>query len=97
MRSSPMATWCASCKRHLPDLELIQKTFGGGVEVVAMEYEPELRLGVPTRLFEGDYDREFGVLPDGEHFVMVGGSGVDAEIVVVQNFSEELKRVSPAG
>ena len=66
------------------------------------------RAGNPTRLFEGPYfmptnspARSYDVSPDGQRFLMikVGGGSADTtappSIVIVQNWTEELKRLVP--
>jgi len=58
--------------------------------------------GNPQRVFEGDYFlsgvRRFDIHPDGERFIMLQNSHVNQQaqkIFVIQNFSEELKRLAP--
>jgi len=69
---------------------------------VSIETEPDVRVGQPRLLFDGanylggfDYD----VAPDGKRFVMIKGEadafGEGAEIRVVVNWFEELKRLVP--
>jgi hypothetical protein len=67
--------------------------------------------GVPTRVLEGRYRssggvggifaRNYDVAPDGQRFLMIKVAGSDPtsappQIVVVQHFDEELKRLVPA-
>jgi eukaryotic-like serine/threonine-protein kinase len=66
-------------------------------------------VGAPTKLIEGRYvtnelgvfQRNYDVAADGQRFLMIKAPGGDAtgvppQIVVVQHFDEELKRVVPA-
>ena len=75
---------------------------------VQVQTEPELIVGRPQKLFEGEYIRgnvgpfaSYDVTSDGQRFVMIkrGGATGEArqEIIVVQNWFEELKRLVPTG
>ncbi len=75
---------------------------------VQVQTEPEVIVGRPQKLFEGQYVyggagpfASYDVTPDGQQFVMIkeGGSTGEArqEIIVVQNWFEELKRLAPTG
>ena len=81
----------------------------GAVMSTSVEDGSTFRAGNPTRLFEGPYfanlnaaGRTYDVSPDGQRFLMIKeGASTDAtsaprEIVVVQNWTEELKRLVPA-
>jgi serine/threonine-protein kinase len=81
---------------------------GGAVMSASVEGGSAFRAGNPTRLFERPYfpaseapGRTYDVSPDGQRFLMVkvgGASGETAEatsIIVVQNWTEELKRLVP--
>ena len=74
--------------------------------VVPVELEPEFRPGTPQVLFEGQYfatgpgDAHYDVHPDGQRFLMIkeGGAGDETsaeELIVVQNWFEELKSLVP--
>ncbi len=77
--------------------------------VVPIDTEPTFRAGNPERLFEGQYfvgggraSRRFDIAPDGQRFLMVkpGGAPTDdataaPELVLVQNWFEELKQRVP--
>jgi hypothetical protein len=70
--------------------------------VVAVDRTDGFRAGRPRVLFTDSYVRNervsfYDVAPDGEHFVMVSrsGSGAQGMFVLVQGFSEELKRLVP--
>ncbi len=59
--------------------------------------------GNPKKIFEGNYFlrgiRNFDIHPDGKSFIMIQPSdaaGQEQKIYVIQNFSEELKRLAPA-
>jgi len=60
--------------------------------------------GNPKKIFAGNYflpaRRRFDIHPDGDRFIMIQRSDIPAEaqkIFVIQNFSEELKRLVPGG
>ena len=62
-----------------------------------------LTIGQPRQLFTGHFamnnpDRGYDVSPDGERFVMLQARGrtpdVITEMIVVQNWTEELKRLA---
>ncbi len=71
---------------------------------VSVETEPTFSAGKPEVLFEGSYlssesDPEFqyyDISPDGQRFLMIKEAGADqAQIHVVLNWFEELKRLVP--
>ena len=74
--------------------------------VVPVETEPSLTLGTSTVLFEATYYDSFGrgydLAPDGR-FLMIkppgaaaeDGASTPAQIVVVQGWFDELKRLVP--
>ena len=60
--------------------------------------------GNPKKIFEGNYflprARRFDIHPDGDRFIMIqrpDATLVEQKIFVIENFSEELKRLVPAG
>ncbi len=78
------------------------------VIAVQVQTEPELMVGHPQHLFEGQYIfggagpfASYDVTPDGQRFVMIRGGRATGEarqeIIVVQNWFEELKRLAPTG
>jgi Tol biopolymer transport system component len=80
----------------------------GAMMSASVEGGSTFRAGSSTRLFEGSYvlaanpsGRTYDVSPDGQRFLMIKvGDGSDqtaapANIVVVQNWFEELKRLVP--
>ena len=70
--------------------------------VVSVQMEPSVSLGKPTVLFEGSYvtsqysfsKQYYDISPDGQRFVMIKEEG-EAQINVVLNWFEELKRLVP--
>jgi serine/threonine-protein kinase len=79
----------------------------GAVMSTSVEGGSTFRAGNPTRLFEGPYSlyagapgRTYDVSLDGQRFLMIKVAGPDGtsaptSIVVVQNWTEELKRLVP--
>ena len=76
---------------------------------VAVEGAATFRAGTPTRLFQGPYlgpgagrgFRTYDVSPDGQRFLMIKEgtpeeSGAPPSLILVQNWTEELKRLVPA-
>jgi len=79
---------------------------GGGKKMMAVEFttQPAFSAGKPRVLFEGRYltsagsPADYDVSPDGQRFLMVKESDeAPAQIDVVLNWSDELKRRAPAG
>jgi hypothetical protein len=78
---------------------------GRAVLAVSVETTSAFAFGDPQVLFSGPYRRTGGyrgraydVTPDGERFVMIRQSEMDVaggEIIVIQNWLEELKRLVP--
>ena len=77
---------------------------GDKMMVVDVEIEGDLTLGEPRLLFEESFAdpdhpyRFYDVAPDGQHFVMIeDGESQPApiQLILVQNFGEELKRLVP--
>ena len=69
---------------------------------VPVTLEPGFRAGAATRLFGGNYlfpqaGRHYDVTSDGQRFLMVKpeAGGNEAQIILVQNWFEELKRLVP--
>jgi len=69
---------------------------------VPIQTEPTFQAGVPQKLFfGGNYvrggSRQFDITPDGSRFLMIRESQdvEQAEIHVVLNWTEELKRLVP--
>ena len=71
---------------------------------VPVRTEPAFEAGSPEELFTGDYARTVGrmydIHPDGERFLMIKpvetADGVERnDVVLVQNWFEELKRLVP--
>ena len=89
--------------------ELFYSTPTGALMRVAVQGGPSFTADRPTRLFEGLYfdyaqtggspGRTYDVSPDGKRFLMIKegreANGTPPSIVVVQNWTEELKRLVP--
>ncbi len=92
-----------------PDGRELFYQVGSAMMVVPIDTEPTFRAGNPERLFEGLYvlaggrpSRRFDIAPDGQRFLMVkppGAATDDAtaapDLVLVQNWFEELQRLVP--
>ncbi len=71
--------------------------------VVSVQTEPTFSVSKPKVLFEGSYvTTQFGfgkqyydISPDGQRFVMIKEEQGEAQINVVLNWFEELKRIVP--
>ena len=78
---------------------------GGAMMAVDITMNPTLSAGKPKRLFEKPYELSlalwpnYDVTPDGQRFMMVKriDDNVPAQINVVLNWTEELKRLVPPG
>jgi Tol biopolymer transport system component len=82
---------------------------GERMMAVPVTAQPALKVGQPLQLFEGPYfisptgslRPQYDVTADGQRFLMLAagpatdGSGNRPRIVVVQNWTEELKRLAP--
>jgi serine/threonine-protein kinase len=80
----------------------------GAVMRVAVTHGTTWAATAPTKLFDGPYGaianqsgRTYDISPDGERFLMIKAessdeAGAPASIVVVQNWGEELKRLTAA-
>ncbi|MEE8094154.1 MAG: protein kinase, partial [Gammaproteobacteria bacterium] len=76
---------------------------GEAVITVPIQTDPSFTVGNPEVMFEGDYIIEQGgpnydVSPDGERFLMIKqieDASATSQIIVVQNWFEELKRLAP--
>ncbi len=88
--------------------ELFYRLANGGVVAVAIETNPRFRPGTPAVVFEENYylgattlGRDYDISPDGERFLMLkpvvqaDGTEAEAQIVLVQNWFEELKARVP--
>ena len=71
--------------------------------MVPVDLEPDCEAGRPTTLFESSYVSRVGtnydVAPDGQRFLMIKAVGAEGsagnDVVLVQNWVEELKRLVP--
>ena len=75
---------------------------GRRLMAVDVQLEPELVLGTPRALFEGDYDAtrgglpQYDVAPDGQSFAMIRvHEDGPPHLRVIVNWFEELKRLVP--
>ena len=68
---------------------------GSTMMAVDVEIEPTFQPGSPKPLFEGTYDEWYDVAPDGSFVMLTRQLAKLAEIQVVLNWSEELKRIVP--
>ncbi|MDA2938028.1 hypothetical protein MYX75_07180, partial [Acidobacteria bacterium AH-259-A15] len=81
---------------------------GETMMVVRIKTEPIFTAGNPEVLFTGRYvtrggGRQYDISPDGQRFLMIkeageaGGTSARQELIIVQNWFEELKRLIPTG
>jgi serine/threonine-protein kinase len=87
--------------------ELFYYIAPGTLMSVPIESGATLRAGTPQVIFQGQFaapltGRQYSVSPDGRRFLMIkdvatAGNAPPPQIVVVQNWTEELKRRVPAG
>ena len=86
--------------------ELFFQTSAGTIMVVRNETEPTFSPGIPLPVVEGPYaiglpvaPRAFDIHPDGQRLLMIkletGTAGVEPEIHVALNWTEELTRLVP--
>ncbi len=76
---------------------------GETVIAVPIQTDPSFTMGNPEVMFEGDYllaagGPNYDISPDGERFPMitqVEDTSATSQIIVVQNWFEELKRLVP--
>jgi serine/threonine-protein kinase len=90
--------------------ELFYVAPDGALMRVAVERGPEWRAGTPAKLFDNTYawvipgfsGRSYDISADGRRFLAIKPAAADpasapSNLVVVQNWFEELKRLAPAG
>ena len=72
---------------------------GDGFMVVDVETGDTFERGTPRQLFPDTYfdagGRNWILAPDGRFLMITRGSSTSAEIIVVQNWFEELTRLVP--
>ncbi|MDA2928243.1 hypothetical protein MYX78_13620, partial [Acidobacteria bacterium AH-259-G07] len=78
-----------------------------GMMAVRIETEPTFSAGSPVLLFTGRYrygqGRQYDIHPDGQRFLMIKeggqteGASAPTQLIIVQNWFEELKRLVPTG
>jgi len=61
---------------------------------VALARDPMLRVASRQTLFNGLYDREFDVSPDGSRFLMIETRSSAMTLVVIPNWLTELRRLT---
>src|SRR5439155_10272814 len=82
--------------------ELFYLDSASAMTVVPVQVTPTFKAGSPTKLFDrGDFDvtagvRAYDVSPDGQRFLMIKGQTSMPKMVVITNWSEELKTSVPA-
>ncbi len=81
--------------RWSPDGDELFYLNGSTMMAVDVEVEPAFQPGAPKLLFEGTYDEWYDVAPDGSFVMLTRQLAELAEIQVVLNWSEELKRIVP--
>ena len=78
---------------------------GTALLAVPIQTNPSFTPGAPQVLFEGDYfagtGRSYDVAPDGQRFLMIKAGDTSDEssnapqVIIVENWFEELKRLAP--
>jgi Tol biopolymer transport system component len=76
---------------------------GNRMMAVSIQTEPTFRAGRPEALFEGSYRstpvpaglQYYDISPDGQRFLMIKSDQAPAQINVILNWDEELKRLVP--
>jgi serine/threonine-protein kinase len=88
--------------------ELFYLSVTGALMRVEVALGPTWAATAPTKLFEGRYGAEasqtgrtYDIAPDGKRFLMIKPGGADqtavpTSLIVVQNWTEELKRLVPS-
>jgi Tol biopolymer transport system component len=89
--------------------ELFYHAFDGALMRVSLAGGPAWTAGVPMKVLEGRYAvgsssnifRNYDIVADGQRFLMLKTAGSNAtevmpQIVVIEHFDEELKRLVPA-
>ena len=61
---------------------------------VTLARDPMLRVAARQTLFDGPYDREFDVTPDGSRFLMIETRSSAMTLVVIPNWLTELRRLT---
>jgi thiol-disulfide isomerase/thioredoxin len=92
------ATWCAPCRKEMPDLAKLQKAMGGpDVEVVALSLD---RKGLPA---SQAFLKEIGadnlatyIEPEGKSLAALQALGLPATILIDRNGKEAGRLLGPA-
>jgi hypothetical protein len=56
--------------------------------------DPALRVTSRQMLFDGPYDREFDVSPDGSRFLMIETKSSGISLIVIPNWLTELRQLT---
>ena len=67
---------------------------GSRMVAAALTRDPALRVASRQALFDGPYDREFDVSPDGSRFLMIETRSSGMSLVVIPNWLTELHRLT---
>jgi serine/threonine-protein kinase len=67
---------------------------GSRMVAVSLVRDPTLRVVSRQMLFDGPYDREFDVSPDGSRFLMIETRSSGMSLVVIPNWLTELRRLT---
>jgi hypothetical protein len=85
--------------------ELFYRTVRGALMAVEIQTEPTFSASTPRRLFDvgglglvtgAGAGRTYDVAPDGQRFLMIRALTAESvEVIIVENFAEELRRLVP--
>jgi len=64
---------------------------------VTLARDPALRVVSTQQFFDGPYDREFDVSPDGSRFLMIESRSSGVSLIVIPNWLTELRRLTAGG
>jgi hypothetical protein len=72
---------------------------GGKLNSIPVKTAPDFTAGTPKTLFEGRFLTGYDIAPGGEKFLMVANEQGTwpAQIHVVLNWTDELRRLVPSG
>jgi len=70
---------------------------GGRMLAVTLARDPALRVVSTQQFFDGPYDREFDVSPDGSRFLMIESRSSGVSLIVIPNWLTELRRLTAGG
>ena len=89
-----------------PDGRELYYLSGAALMAAPIQTDPSFTPGTPEVLFEGNYyyssqGRSYDVAPDGQRFLMIKAGDLSdesssaPELIIVENWFEELKRLVP--